>query len=130
MRVALVLVVVACAHAAEPLPPAVEKPVLVASLSDAGARATTERFVSAAEQRDFATAYSMLSGALRERYTPERLGRDFDGEPLAKERLQRIRAALSGPFTMSPEKAVLPLGTEKALTLVHVGEIWQVAALE
>ena len=128
-RLTVFLMLARCAHT-EPGPPLIEKPVVVAGLSDTEARAVAERFVNAAEQRDFAAAFSMLSGPLRERYTPERLGHDFDAEPLAKERLARIRAALGGPFTMTAEKAVLPLGSQKMFTLVHDGGAWRVSSLE
>ncbi len=129
-RLTAMLMLAGCAHTTEPVPPVIEKPIVLAVLSDAEARAVTERFVNLAEQRDFAAAFSMLSGPLRERYTPERLGRDFDAEPLAKERLARIRAALGGPFTMTAQKAVLPLGAEKAFTLLHDGSTWRVVSLE
>ncbi len=131
MKKALWLVLMAgCAHegpvAERPVEPAIEVPVA----ADAEVRAVTTQFVEAAERADFAAVFSMLSGALRDRYTPERLARDFEAEPLSKERLARIRAALNQPFTMSASKAVLTMGATSAFTLVHEADGWRVASLE
>lgn len=67
----------------------------IAPTDGAEPRAVAQRFVDASERRDFETAYQSLSSKLRERYTPARLMADFKAEPLAKERIERIRAALS-----------------------------------
>jgi len=130
--VLFVMLAAGCAHQPtvnDDPPVAPTGPVVIASQDDE-VRAVAERFVAAAERHDFQTAYSMLAGPLRDRYTPERLAQDFDGEPLAKERLARIRAALKQPFALSGSKAVLSLGAANALTLAHEADGWRVAALE
>lgn len=123
----LVLWAVSCAH--EPAlrePP--KNPAQVAG--DTEVRAAASRFLRAAEQHDFTTAFALLSGSLRERYTPERLAHDFETEPLAGERLARIRAAMNKPFAMTETRAVLSLGPSLTFTLVHESDGWRVAALE
>lgn len=121
-----------CAHqpVVDDPPVTPPKPPVVVASQDDEVRAAAERFVAAAERRDFQTAYAMLSGPLRDRYTPERLAHDFDNEPLAKERLARIRAALAQPFAVTPAKAVLQLGAANAFTMSHEADGWRVASLE
>jgi hypothetical protein len=58
------------------------------------------------------------------------LAHDFDAEPLAKERLVRVRQALNQPFAMTPSKAALVLGDEKVFTLVHDPDGWRILSLE
>lgn len=103
----------------------------VAELVDvANARGAAHRFVSAAEKKDFESAYGQLSGALRARYTPQRLASDFSAEPLAVERLARVKAALAAPLRVIGNSAELPLGDGRAFRLVKEDGEWKVAALE
>ncbi len=77
----------------------VVEPTQAAELSDAAlAKKTLETFLAAVDAQDFDKAYKKLSAPLRARYTPERLKSDFYAEPKAKERLQRVRAALDGKW--------------------------------
>jgi len=87
-------------------------------------------FIAAAEARDFERAYLLLCGALRARYTPERLQRDFDNEPLAKERLERARQALRQEATLRGDFAEFPVGAGKAVRLVREDGTFRVASLE
>ena len=87
-------------------------------------------FIAASEARDFERAYLLLSGALRVRYTPERLQRDFDAEPLAKERLERARQALRLGATLRGDFAEFPVGAGKAVRLVREEGTFRVASLE
>ncbi len=130
--VAGALVLVACAHEQpvvsepRPTPPApvtAEAPGLGV---EAEARVTVTTFLEAAERRDFAAAYGLLAGALRDRYTPQRLEADFDAEPLAKERLARIRASLQAPMAISASRASLSLGAQKSFTLIREAGQWKV----
>lgn len=92
---------------------------------------TLARFLDAAEARDFEAALALLGPQLRGRYTPKRFEEDFAKEPLAKERLQRARAALvHGGWIVSADGAQLPVGDEHAVRLVREGEAWRVVALE
>lgn len=130
MKKTLWLLLAGCAHEG----PVVERPIAPVEVpvvaADAEVRAVATRFVDAAERHDFSAVFSMLSGPLRDRYTPERLARDFEAEPLSKERLARIRAAMNQPFTLSASKAVLSMGATSAFTLVHEPGGWRVASLE
>src|SRR5262249_61317977 len=87
-------------------------------------------FIAAAEARDFERAYLLLCGALRARYTPERLQRDFDNEPLAKERLERARQALRQEATLRGDFAEVPVGAGKAVGVGGDDGTFRVASLE
>src|SRR6266852_5991623 len=52
------------------------------------------QFLDAAEEGDFDSAYQLLAGSWRARYTPARLKQDFELEPRAKELVARARSAL------------------------------------
>lgn len=89
------------------------------------------RFVAAAEAGDFATAYGLLAGQWRARYTPERLASDFRAEPLSRERLERAKwAAEQSPPQVSGGEVRFPLGGDKAVRMVREGGDFKVAALE
>lgn len=62
--------------------------------------------------------------------TPARLRQDFQAEPLAKERLDRLRAVLDGNLISTPEGVQLPLGEGKAARLIKEGDSFKVAAIE
>ncbi len=87
-------------------------------------------FIAAAEAQDFERAYRLLCGALRARYTPERLQRDFENEPLAKERLERARQALRQEATLRGDAAEFAVGAGKAVRLVREDGTFRVASLE
>jgi hypothetical protein len=88
-------------------------------------------FLSAAEAGDFETAYRLLAGPWRARYTPGLLESDFRQEPAARERLVRAREALAlGPAQVSDEVALFPLGAGREVRLVREAQGWRVAALE
>lgn len=97
---------------------------------DAAPREALERFLTAVEAGDFQAAYLLLAPAWRQRYTPARLEKDFQLEPLAKERLARVRAALGNPVAVSADGAQLPLGDGRAVRLVKEGGGYTIAALE
>ena len=95
-----------------------------------GPREALGKFLDAVSSNDFESAYRMLAGPWRGRYTPARLKADFAAEPLAKERLERARAALAGDFVWRGETAELPVGEGKSVKLVREGGAFKVAALE
>jgi len=88
------------------------------------------RFLDAAEAEDFDTAYRMMAGGLRARYTPERLKQDFGREPLAKEKLARARAALKATPSVHDGSVDFPIGDGKAVRLVREDGVFRVMALE
>ena len=95
-----------------------------------GPQQALARFLDAVDAADFSLAYGMLAGPWRARYTPALFAKDFAAEPLAKERLQRARAALAGEVVWAGDEAQLPLGGGKAVRLLREGGSYKVAALE
>lgn len=95
-------------------------------------RQALEHFLSAVEGGDFKAAYLLLAQPWRDRYTPQRLEKDFQLEPQAKDRVARVRAALGGKaeVEVSREGARLPLGDGRAVQLVREGGGYKIAALE
>jgi hypothetical protein len=95
-------------------------------------RQALERFLSSVEGGDFKAAYLLLAQPWRDRYTPQRLEKDFALEPQAKDRVARVRAALGGRVSLevSREGARLPLGGGRAVQLVREGGGYKIAALE
>lgn len=94
------------------------------------AKAVLTRFLNAVEARDWEKAWSLLSGPLRSRYTPDRFREDFQREPLAKERMRRARLALRGNVKVTNSDASFPLGAERAVRLVLEEGEYRVAAIE
>jgi len=113
----------ALAAACKTSPPANEKPTQAAA-------DVLAAFIAAAEARDFEQAYLLLCGSLKARYTPERLQRDFDNEPLAKERLERARQALRQEAILRGDLVEFPVGAGKAVRLVRENGAFRVASLE
>jgi hypothetical protein len=143
VRVALVALgclLGACAHSAQgparqasphpaPRPPA-ESPAV-----EGAVRELLRAFCDGAERGDFEAVHALLSTPLRERYTVKHLAEDFAREPLAAERIERLRAALTpGPavrgLTVRGAAASLPIDAERAVELVKEGLAWRVATLE
>lgn len=106
----------------------------------ARSRATTERiaaarkvllaFVKAASTRRFSAVYPLLDAALRSRYTPARLARDFQRAPKAAERVRRAELAASGPAVVHGERVLFPLGPSDAVMLVEEADGFKLASLE
>lgn len=93
-------------------------------------RAVARAFVAAAEARDFAAAWSLLSGPWRDRYTPERLARDFDREPRGAGFVSRLKASLEAPISIADERATISLGAERSVRLVLEQGGWKLDALD
>lgn len=87
-------------------------------------------FVAAAEARDFAAAWSLLSGPWRDRYTPERLARDFDREPRGAGFVSRLKASFEAPVSIVGERATISLGTERQVRLVLEQAAWKIDSLD
>jgi len=94
------------------------------------ARAVLTRFLEAVEGEDWTSAWSLLHGPLRTRYTPERLREDFAREPLAAERLRRARLVSEGPVRVTPTEALFPLGEDRAVRLTLEEGAYRIAAIE
>lgn len=93
-------------------------------------RAVLERFITAVDKGDFAGAYSLLSGAWRARYTPQRFEADFRSETGASARLARARAALALPPRVEGSSAEFPLGEGRAVRLRREDGSYRVDSLE
>jgi hypothetical protein len=107
--------------------------VEAAGLSSAvdGPAEALERFVATVEAADWSAAWSQLSSTWRGRYSPERLGKDFDAEPLVRERLARARAAAAhSKATVDSGRASFPIAAGRAVRLVLEAGAWKVDALE
>lgn len=90
-----------------------------------------QTFVDAIENKDFSRAYLMLSERWRVRYSPERFRQDFELEPAAVARLERVRQALivSAP-RVDDREVVFPIGETKGVHLIREGEAYKVDSLE
>lgn len=119
------LVALACATATGPRAEAPAAP------PESPARVALVAFLDAADAGRFEACYRMLSGALRARYTTERLAADFRAAPEgARERLSRARAAAAGTPEIADGRAEFPIGAGKAVRLVREDDRWRVEALE
>jgi hypothetical protein len=113
----------ATTSAATPTPAEEARPI-------ASARATVEAFLAAAEARDFERVFPLLARAWRERYGhAARLAQDFEAEPLATERVTRIKAALA-KLAERDEAAVLEWAPGHTLRLVREPEGWRITQLD
>lgn len=131
-RCAALLLLASCVTPAPVVRPVVNEPVPVAAPAgeDEKVRGVIRQFLAAVEARKFGAALALLSGDLQRRYGAARLERDFDAEPLAKERVERIRAAIDRAIKSDATRAALPLGEGRAVQLVHEREGWRISALE
>jgi len=115
------MVVLVCACATVPSAP---------SPADTAPSDALTTFITLVDAGHFEDAYQLLSAPLRARYTPDLLKRDWDLEPLAKERLDQARQALARGCQRSGEEAVFSLGGGRAVRLVREAGAFKVAALE
>jgi hypothetical protein len=126
----MLLVMLALAAGCTHVPAGPEPVKEVKPRPEEAARAALTRFLDAVEGEDWTAAWSLLQGALRVRYTPERLREDFVREPLAAERLRRARLVSEGQVHVTPTEALFPLGEDRAVRLaVEEGE-YRIAAIE
>jgi protease-4 len=88
------------------------------------------QFLDAAERGDFDSAYQLLAGSWRARYTPARLKQDFELEPRAKEMVGRARSALKRGRREAEGFAEYPIGDGKAVRLVRENGAFKIASLE
>lgn len=134
MRLGLALLLSACVTAPAPvLPQAEPRPVVPAPIVEdpqAAVRSVVQAFLAAAEARQFEQARGLLSKPLRERYSVERLERDFGADPLAADRLAQIKLKASAPLVQAKEAASLEWSAGRSLRLVREADGWRIAALE
>src|SRR5229473_625499 len=88
------------------------------------------QFLDAAEKGDFDSAYQLLAGSWRARYTPARLKQDFELEPRAKELVGRARSALKRGGREAGGVAEYSIGDGKAVRLVRENGVFKIASLE
>jgi hypothetical protein len=95
------------------------------------AKTVLTKFLDLAEGGDFEAALQLLGSQWRARDTAQRFKEDFGREPLAKERLQRARAALGeGRWIMAADGAQLQLAAGHAVRLAREADGFKVVALE
>ncbi|MFO0600361.1 MAG: hypothetical protein U0228_33940 [Myxococcaceae bacterium] len=131
---ACALVASACVTTPAPTPPApiVKPPVVtVAPVADLNAepRRALEGFLAAANEKRFEQVRTYLSRPLRDRYSPAALQRDFDAEPVAKDRLRMIAAHLDA-LVARGEQASLEWAPGHTLLLLREPDGWRVASLD
>ena len=88
------------------------------------------QFLDAAEKGDFDSAYQLLAGSWRARYTPARLKQDFELEPRAKELVGRARSALKRGGREAGGVAEYSIADGKAVRLVRENGVFKIASLE
>ncbi len=89
-----------------------------------------EDFLAAVDAKDFSRALALTSASWRQRYTVEQFAADFATEPLASERVTRVRAALALPVQLTEHAASIPLGEGRVLRLLQEPDGFRVSALE
>ena len=91
---------------------------------------TLQQFIEAVDQRDFTAARALLSSPWRAQYTAERLQADYAADPLAPERMKRLKAAVALPASTQDPHAELQLDPGRAVKLVREEGGWKISALE
>lgn len=128
----LALAASACVHTEfvkQPEPrPCSEAPV--AAAQEPPARVALRRFVEAVERRDFEAAYALLDGALRRRYSPQRLEQDLALEPRGTGLVSRAKAALEAPVIVEGDRATIAVAEGRAASLVKEADGWRVSSLD
>jgi hypothetical protein len=88
------------------------------------------RFLDATDKGDFDSAYLLLAGSWRARYTPARLKQDFELEPRSRELVERARSALKRGARVADGVAEYPIGDGKAVRLITENGTFKIASLE
>jgi hypothetical protein len=88
------------------------------------------RFAAAVRAGRFDEACRCLGAALRERYTPELLARDFHLEPTAGARLERAVLAVEGIPEQVGTTVRFPLPDGGAVVVAREADGWKLDALE
>lgn len=111
--------------------PCVEAPGTTSPQSDEQAiRATLTSFVTAVDAKNFEGALALIADDWRQRYSADRLARDFGGEPRGGQLVDRLRAALAAPLTISGDRASLPVGAGRVARIVRESTGWRIASLD
>ncbi|MBL8921860.1 MAG: hypothetical protein JNJ54_23585 [Myxococcaceae bacterium] len=110
--------------------PCVDAPRATGAPAEQAIREALASFVAAVDAKDFGAALELLAGSWRKRYSAERLARDFAAEPRGVHLVDRLKSSLAAPFTISGERATLPLGAGRAARLVHESAGWRIASLD
>jgi hypothetical protein len=120
-------VLVAAGLLAACVPPRAAEPA--AAVAPDPALEVVRRFVGAVRAQRFDEALSLTSSRWRATVTPEQFKADFEAEPLALQRLERLEQALSIPVTYDGARASLSTGPERVLALVREDDGWRVDSL-
>lgn len=126
------LVLAACVTAPTPVKPDPEPKIVVAPVADSQAElhSVVNAFISATEARRFELVLALLAQPLRARYSAALLERDFGADPVAPERLSRLKLKSNQPLQEAQEGASLEWAEGRSLRLVHEPEGWRISALE
>jgi hypothetical protein len=120
-------VLVAAGLLAACVPPRAAEPA--AAVAPDPALEVVRRFVGAVRAQRFDEALALTSSRWRTTVTPAQFKADFEAEPLAPARLERLAQALSLPLTTDGPRARLGVGAEQVLELVREADGWRVDAL-
>lgn len=127
-----VLLTFGCATSHPPpvVTPCPEPAPVAARPDDTAIRSALEAFVRAVQARDFVTALSLMDGSWRRRYSPERLGRDFEREPGGALLVGRLERGLSGTIELVADGARLRVAEGRAVTLRREDGAWRISSLD
>lgn len=93
-------------------------------------REAVHRFVAAVEKKEFDAAFAMLDGAVRRRYSAERLQHDFAIEPRGALLVGRAKAAAEGPITLDGDHARLEVAEQSYAVLHFESGAWHLVTLD
>jgi hypothetical protein len=88
------------------------------------------RFATAVRAGHFDQAWRCLSAALRQRYSPETLSRDFSTEPTGASRLEQATRAAEGIAVREGNSVRFPLPGGGAVVVLQESDGWRLGALE
>lgn len=131
MRSAGWVVLAACVTAPKPTPevPVIETPPVIVEQA-APPRDAIRAFVVAVDAGRFDQAVAMLSKSWRARYSAERFASDFAIDPIARIRLERIRARLGDAVVIDGSRASLTWAEGRSVRLEREDDRWTISALE
>ncbi len=122
------MALVGCVRSLPPATPDAAPPIF--SVAKSPVTGVLTDFLTAVDARDFDRALALTSASWRQRYSVEQFAADFASEPLAQERLARVRVALSLPVQVTGAAAAIELGEGRVLRLVLEPDGFRLSALE
>lgn len=128
----LALLAAGCVTTTPVQPPTPQPRPEPAPTEDASApiHAVISAFIERTEARQFDAVLPLLAAPLRARYSVDRLARDFEADPRAQERLDKLKTSLGQPPEVSGNDATIEWSPGRRVRLTREGGSWRVAALE